>query len=117
MSETSEERVSAALKAAALRAGIVDVDALALADLAKDNGTTEAAAEIVAALQKDKPFLFQRHMRDMTPSEVDQWWREHAKRFPNGAPRPAPIDVSKMAKDMTEAERRKFLDECKRREW
>jgi hypothetical protein len=107
---------SEVLKAAALKAGLVDLDALALADTSKDDGTARGAAELVAALKEAKPYLFQqKKMKDMTQAEQDAWWKDHARRFPGGAPPPEPMDMSKTAKEMSPAEREAFLKECARR--
>ena len=66
------------LEAAAKRAGIVDIDAVKLADESK------AADESIAALKAAKPYLFEPKMaRDMTELERQEWWREHRKKFPS----------------------------------
>jgi hypothetical protein len=51
---------SKALKNVALKAGLIDLDMLALIDdlSNKDNGTAEAANELVSALKESKPNLF-----------------------------------------------------------
>lgn len=50
------------LKAEALRAGIVDIDGLKLADMStvklNENGDVDGAAALVARLKRDKPWLF-----------------------------------------------------------
>jgi hypothetical protein len=120
MSETSEERVSAALKAAALKAGMIDLDGLKLADVSKvtleDDGTVKGAAELVVALKERWPYLFGKHARDMTPEEQVTWWKDHKKKFRDGSPPPKPLDMSKKATDMTRAEQDAFLKDCARRE-
>ena len=54
--------IKAELKAHAIKAGIVDIDALALADLSgvklNDNGEIEGADAVIEALKKSKPYLF-----------------------------------------------------------
>ena len=54
--------IKAELKAHAIKAGIVDLDALALADLSgvklNDNGEIEGAEAALEALKKSKPYLF-----------------------------------------------------------
>lgn len=54
--------VRAELKAAALKAGMIDLDGLKLADLSKvtlkDDGTLEGADELMEGLKKDKAYLF-----------------------------------------------------------
>jgi hypothetical protein len=100
------------LRAAAVKANVIDPDdALALLE---DDGTT-GADQLMTRFKAAKPFLFQKHMRDMTPAEQNEWWREHAKRFPGGAPRPGPMPLDKRASEMTPRERDAFLKECARR--
>ena len=54
--------IRAELKAEAIKAGLVDMDALKLADLTKvtlkDDGTVEGAEALFADLKKAKPYLF-----------------------------------------------------------
>jgi len=54
--------IRAELKAAALKAGMVDLDGLKLADLTKvklnDAGEVEGADELMEAMKKAKPYLF-----------------------------------------------------------
>ena len=54
--------IRAELKAAAIKAGMVDLDGLKLADLSKvklnDQGEVEGAEELMTALKKAKPYLF-----------------------------------------------------------
>lgn len=55
--------VRAELKAAALKAGMVDLDGLKLADLSKvklnDDGEVDGAEKLMEELKKAKPYLFQ----------------------------------------------------------
>ena len=54
--------IRAELKAVAVKAGMVDLDGLKLADLSKvklnDQGEVEGAEELMTALKKTKPYLF-----------------------------------------------------------
>ena len=54
--------IKAELKAHAIKAGIVDVDALALADVSgvkfNEQGDVEGADAVIEALKKSKPYLF-----------------------------------------------------------
>jgi hypothetical protein len=115
----SDDQKTAALKAAALRAGMIDLDALALADTGKVTlgayGSVIGADEVVAQLKHDKPHLFMKKMKEMTPAEQATWWDEHKKKFPDGGPKPEPMDLTKHARDMTEREREAFVKECARR--
>jgi hypothetical protein len=112
--------IGEALKAAALKAGMHDLDGLKLADVSKVTlgayGSVIGADEVVAELKAAKPFLFVKKMKDMTPAEQDAWWKDHKKKFRDGAPPPKPLDMSKMAREMSPAEQDAFLKECARRE-
>ncbi len=59
---TAARLIRAEMKAEAVRAGIVDLDGLKLLDLSgarlNDNGEVEGAAALLAALKRDKPWLF-----------------------------------------------------------
>lgn len=54
--------IRAELKAAALKAGMIDLDGLKLADLSKvtlkEDGTLDGADTLMEGLKKDKPYLF-----------------------------------------------------------
>ncbi|GAN76367.1 hypothetical protein [Acidisphaera rubrifaciens] len=60
--DTETRIVQAELRAEALRAGIVDMDGLKLADASQarlnDRGEVEGAAQVVAQLRRNKPWLF-----------------------------------------------------------
>jgi hypothetical protein len=106
-----------ALKAAALRAGLIDNDWLKLVDTSKitlEEGkygvTVKGADELMVKLKEDKPYLFRKHFRDMSETERAAFWLE-VKRGP--PPKPMPTD--KRAADMSETERNAFLKECERR--
>ena len=99
-----ERLVTAELRSAALKAGMVDLDGLKLADLTSvtldEHGEVAGADELVARLKQGKPYLFAR------PSPGSA----------NPEPPPKPGDKTpKMAKDMTEAERAEFLRQHKAR--
>ncbi|MCM8735999.1 phage scaffolding protein [Azospirillum sp. A1-3] len=86
--------IRAELKAAAIKAGMVDLDGLKLADLSAvkldDTGNVTGADEMLAALKESKPYLFsapQPHSSNPTP--------------PPPAPKPGD---KKLAKDMTPEE-------------
>jgi hypothetical protein len=123
MSEAQKAaKLAAELKAAAQRARMIDLDWLKLADTSKvtlEEGpygvTVKGADELMTALKKEKPYLFSKHMRDMNETERAEWWKEHTRRFPGGAPQPEPMSTDKMAKDMSPAEQDAFLKECARR--
>lgn len=60
--KVTQRLIRAELKAAAIKAGIVDLDGLAFVDYEKlklkDDGTIEGADEQLAALKEKKPYLF-----------------------------------------------------------
>ena len=90
--ESQQRLIRAELKAAALKAGMVDLDGLKLADLStvklNDAGEVEGAEALFEAMKKAKPYLFgnpghsstpgtppsntppaAKHAREMTPEE------------------------------------------------
>ena len=60
--EVQQRLIRAELKAYAIRAGIVDLDALRLADLSgvklNDDGEVEGAEALIVAMKEAKPYLF-----------------------------------------------------------
>lgn len=58
----NERVIRAELKAAAIKAGMIDLDGLKLADLSKvslsDDGEVKGAEELMASLKEGKPYLF-----------------------------------------------------------
>jgi hypothetical protein len=84
--------IRAELKAAALKAGMVDLDGLKLADLSTvkldANGEVEGADALLAALKTAKPYLFGQVQNSSTPVNP---------------PNPKP-PTAKLAKDMTAEE-------------
>jgi hypothetical protein len=89
--------VRAELKAEAIKAGMVDLDGLKLADLSKvklnDAGEVEGADELMKALKEAKPYLFGTTTTTSNPEK-----------------KPEKKDDSKpkTAKDMDEAEKKKL---------
>ncbi|PKN07930.1 MAG: hypothetical protein CVU24_15235 [Betaproteobacteria bacterium HGW-Betaproteobacteria-18] len=97
----NERIIRAELKAAALKAGMVDLDGLKLADLSKvklnqETGDVEGADELMAAMKEAKPYLFGSTQNSSTP----------------GTPPPPKTPTAKKAQEMTpeeyKAERAKF---------
>ena len=91
--KTSNDRIMRSeLKAVALKAGMIDLDGLKLADLTKvtleADGTIKGADEMLEQLKKDKPYLFGQQQSSSTTT---------------AAPSPKPTTV-KLAKDMTTEE-------------
>jgi hypothetical protein len=88
----NERIIRAEMKAAALKAGMVDLDGLKLADLSKvkllEDGTIEGADELMAAMKEAKPYLFG------APTGTSH----------NGTPPPPKTPVAKKATEMTDEE-------------
>lgn len=61
-SAADQRVIRAEMKAEAIKAGMVDLDGLKLADLSTvkldENGNVQGAAEVLAALKESKPYLF-----------------------------------------------------------
>lgn len=98
--KANERIIRAELKAEAIKAGMVDLDGLKLADLStvklNDAGEVEGAAELMEALKKSKPFLFGStsstsntgkppEKKEDTPKKAtemdDKEWAEQRKKF------------------------------------
>jgi hypothetical protein len=94
-----DDKIDADLRVAAVQAGIVDIDGLKLVDRTalkiNDKGQVEGVAELIEATKKAKPYLF--HATGPTGTSN-----------PKDAPGAGP-NGTKLAKDMTEAERAAFL--------
>ena len=91
-SAADQRIIRAELKAEALKAGMIDLDGLKLADLSKvklnDKGEVEGAEQMMQALKESKPYLF----REATNTSSSQ-------------KKPDPKDDKvKTAKEMTDAE-------------
>jgi hypothetical protein len=74
MNETERaEALAAALKGAAQKARMIDLDWLKLVDMSKvtleDDGSVKGADELMAALKEAKPYLFGKHAREMNETE------------------------------------------------
>lgn len=96
----NERVLRAELKTAALKAGMVDLDGLKLADLSKvtldESGEVQGAEELMASLKEAKPYLFGQPVQGTSST----------------APAPKPGEVKpKTAKEMTPEERARFLRE------
>lgn len=69
----NERVIRAELKAAALKAGMVDLDGLKLADLStvklNDQGEVEGADELMTKLKETKPYLFKQQNSTSNPNE------------------------------------------------
>lgn len=97
--------ILAELKAAAVKAGMIDLDGLKLADMSKvklgESGEVEGADALMAAMKEAKPYLFgavrggtsdpsappprnpaePKAAKDMTPAEREAYLKEHRKKY------------------------------------
>lgn len=91
-SAADQRVIRAELKAVAIKAGMVDIDGLKLADLStiklNDKGEVEGADALIEALKKSKPYLFGSTQHSSTPNVP-----------PSNTP-----PAAKKASEMTEAE-------------
>ena len=103
----ADRLVRAELKAAAVKAGMIDLDGLKLADLSavklNDDGEVEGADDLLAALKEAKPYLF------TAPANP-----QGGNTNPANPPKKTGNEP-KLAKDMTDAERKAFLAEHQRK--
>jgi len=103
MTTTTQGQIDRQIESAALSAGIIDVDALKLADhsLVTTNaaGQVEGIEKMLAQLKRSKPHLFKKHFRHMTAEERRDGLA--ALRVAGSRRPPAP---SKHARDMTDTE-------------
>lgn len=96
----NERIIRAELKAAAIKAGMIDLDGLKLADLSgvklDDNGEVDGAEALMAALKESKPYLFG---ESKTTTNTDK----------KPAPKePETVDVTKMTTAEYQEYRRKM---------
>lgn len=97
----NERIIRAELKAAAIKAGMIDLDGLKLADLSKvklgDDGEVEGAEDLMASLKETKPYLFG---ESSTTTNTDK----------KPAPKePEVVDVTKMSAEEYKEYRRKMV--------
>ncbi|SIN82895.1 hypothetical protein SAMN05443247_00022 [Bradyrhizobium erythrophlei] len=111
-----------ALKIAAQKARLIDLDWLKLVDTSKVTlqegkygAIVQGADELMASLKREKPYLFGKHARDMSEAEMAAWWKDHARKFPGGAPPPKPMPTDRHMRDMSDKEREEWLKEHARR--
>ncbi len=100
--------VQAELKSHALRAGIVDLDGLRLADLGGvslgDDGEILGAEEAIATLRTDKPYLFGAMTQGVAEAVSPR--RLHAAPAPAS---PRAVDARTLSREAWQAERAKLL--------
>lgn len=104
--KAADDRIlRAELKASAVKAGMIDLDGLKLADFTQvklnDAGEVEGADALISSLKEAKPYLFgavrsgtsdpsappprnpadPKKAKDMTPAERESFLKEHRKKF------------------------------------
>lgn len=99
---TADQRViRAELKAEAIKAGMVDLDGLKLADLSTvkldENGNVQGASELLTALKESKPYLFKE------PSSSTSQTQE-----PPPKKKPEPFDARKATPEELKAKAREM---------
>jgi hypothetical protein len=70
----------------------------------------KGAIEVVAEIKEGKPFLFGRHVRDMTPQEAAAALAELKR-----GPKPEPMPIDRTAREMSAQQRDAWLKEHARR--
>jgi hypothetical protein len=106
--------IGEALKVAAQKARLIDLDWLKLVDVSTvtlgADGTVKGADELMVKLKEDKPYLFGKHVRDMSEAERAAALAELRK-----GPAPEPMPIDKTAREMTSRQRGEWLKEHARR--
>ena len=106
-SETTGRVIRAELKTHALRAGIIDLDGLRLADSSKlslnDDGDVVGAEALMEALRQEKPYLFSESRMGVSTGTTGQTQRPPA---PAG---PSIVDARTLSRDAWQAERSRLL--------
>ena len=106
-SETTGRVIRAELKTHALRAGIIDLDRLRLADSSKlslnDDGDVVGAEALIGSLRQEKPYLFSERRTGVSTGTIGQTQRPPA---PAG---PSIVDARTLSRDAWQAERSRLL--------
>ncbi len=106
-SEASGRVIRSELKAHALKAGIIDLDGLRLADASKlslnDDGDVVGADALIETLRRDKPYLFSDARAGVSTGTTGQ-----TQRTPLPAT-PTLVDVRTLSRDAWQAERDRLL--------
>jgi len=105
--EARQRIIQAEMKAHAIRAGIIDLDALRLADCAAvsidEAGAVQGADQVMAVLQQQKPYLFsQTH----SPPPVET---TAALQRPPAPSQPSSVDARTLSREAWQQERDRLL--------
>ncbi len=107
-SETDARLIRSELRVAAMRNGIIDVDALRLVDAdgltVGPDGTIDGAEGVIATLKTNKPYLFE----DGRIASSTSYTTSQVRRAPAPA-EPAMIDARTLSREQWQAERAKML--------
>ena len=106
--ESDARLIRAELKVAAIKSGIIDVDALRLIDTEGltigTDGSIEGADHAIAALRTSKPYLF----ADGRPN-IQATFTTSQPRRPPAPIQPDPVDARTLSREQWQAERAKVL--------
>lgn len=103
--------LQAELKTHAIRSGIIDLDALRLADLealgVNEAGEVHGAEEVIAALRERKPYLFISEKTGTITGTTAQLQR------PPSPAQPTPLDARSLTREAWHAERDRLLSSAR----
>ena len=106
--ENDARLIRSELRVAAMKSGIIDVDALRLVDTAGlsvgHDGAIEGADGAIAALKANKPYLFE----DQRAGLFNTFTTSQPRRPPAPA-QPDPVDARTLSREQWQAERAKVL--------
>ncbi len=106
--EATGRVIRAELKAHALKAGIIDLDGLRLADTSKltlsDDGDVVGAESLIDTLRQEKPYLFSDARAGVSTGTTGQTQR------PPSPASPSTVDARTLSKEAWQAERARLLD-------
>ncbi len=108
-SEATGRVIRSELKAHALKAGIIDLDGLRLADTSKlalnEDGEVVGAEALIQTLREDKPYLFSDGRTGVATGTTGQTQR------PPSPAAPSTLNVRSLSRDAWQAERSRLLGE------
>ncbi len=106
--ETDARLIRSELRTAAVKSGIIDIDALKLVDLTgltvQADGNIEGADDAIASLKTTKPYLFE----DTRASVYSTFTTSQPRRPPTPA-QPDVVDARTLSREQWQVERSKFL--------
>ena len=106
--EATGRVIRAELKAHALKAGIIDLDGLRLADTSKltlsEDGDVVGAESLIDTLRQEKPYLFSDSRAGVSTGTTGQTQR------PPSPATPSTVDARTLSREAWQAERMRLLD-------